>query len=199
MWSGEYNLDPRLRVGVFVRVPGQRPGTLGTWEARAVYPGMNRVTLAVVAVLLAVPAVAQAKAGIEFPTAPEAKKEQTFTAFIHGLGGGGTPLATFRSQSTGRVIRVATSPLNRNGVATGTVAFPDRGPWTATLSLNGKVVSSVDGQGFAVAPAPPASPGAHSQPDGGGGLPAWLLTIPAGLLAALGIGYLLRRPRELGA
>src|SRR4051812_36305490 len=161
---------------------------------------MNRITLAVVAVLLAVPAVAQAKAGIEFPTEPQAKTEQTFTAFIHGSGGGGTPLVTFRSQSTGQVLRVRTSPLNRNGQAMGTVVLPDRGPWTATLSLNGKVVSPGGGQGFeATSPptAPAQTPAASADSDGG--LPAWLLTIPAALIAAFGIWYLRRRPRELGA
>ncbi|HEX4734577.1 MAG TPA: hypothetical protein VH247_09210 [Thermoleophilaceae bacterium] len=161
---------------------------------------MNRVTLAVVAVLLAVPAVAQAKAGIEFPTEPQAKTEQSFTAFIHGSGGGGTPDVTFRNQSTGQVLHVRTSPLNRNGVASGTVVFPDRGPWTATLSLNGKVVSPPgDGQGFAAVlpPAPPAqTPPVASDSDDGP--PAWLLTIPAALIAAFGIWYLRRRPRELG-
>jgi hypothetical protein len=159
---------------------------------------MNKVTLAVVAVLLAVPAVAQAKAGIEFPTEPQAKTEQTFTAFIHGSGGGGTPMVTFRNRSTGQVLRVRTSPLDRNGQSMGTVVLPDRGPWTATLSLDGKVVSAGDGQGFeATAPPVPAPPAKTD--DGGGGFPAWLLSIPAALLAALGIRHLRTRPRELGA
>jgi hypothetical protein len=158
---------------------------------------MNRVTLAVVAVLLAVPAAAQAKAGIEFPTEPQAKTEQTFTAFIHGSGGGGTPTVTFRNRSTGQVLRVRTAPLDRNGQAMGTVVLPDRGPWTATLSLNGKVVSAGDGQGFG-ATAPPAQAPPAKTDDGGGGFPAWLLSIPAALLAALGIRHLRRRPRELG-
>ena len=161
---------------------------------------MNRVTLAVVAVLLAVPAVAQAKAGVEFPTEPQTKKEQTFTAFIHGSRGGGTPDVTFRNRSTGQVLHVRTSPLDRNGQAIGTVVLPDRGPWTATLSLNGKVVSRDDGQGFD-AIAAPAAPAQTPPPasDADGGPPAWLLTIPGALIAAFGIWYLRRRPRELGA
>jgi hypothetical protein len=161
---------------------------------------MNRATLAVVAVLLAVPAVAQAKAGIEFPTEPQAKKEQTFTAFIHGSGGGGTPDVTFRNRSTGQVLHVRTSPLDRNGQATGTVVLPDSGPWTATLSLNGKVVSRDDGQGFDAIGAPPAPAQTPPPPsDSGSGPAAWLLTIPGALIAAFGIWYLRRRPRELGA
>ena len=159
---------------------------------------MNRATIAVIAVLLlAVPALAQAKAGVEFPTEPHSKQEQTFTVFIHGAGGGGTPLTTFRNQSTGQVLRVRSAPLNRNGESMGNVVFPDSGPWTATVSLNGKVVSRGDGPGFAAttppAPVPPAT--GHSD----GGPPAWLLTVPAALLAAFGIWVVRRRPRELGA
>jgi hypothetical protein len=161
---------------------------------------MNRVTLAVIAVLLAVPAVAQAKAGVEFPTQPHAKKEQTFTVIVHGAGGGGRPLTTFRSDSSGQVLRVRTAPLNRNGESMGTVVLVDRGPWTATVSLHGRVVSPGGGPGFVATPvpAPPAAaPPAADHSDGG--LPAWLLTIPAALIAAFGIWLLRRRPRELGA
>src|SRR3954451_12413554 len=114
---------------------------------------MNKVTLAVVAVLLAVPAVAQAKAGIEFDTATTSMKpgdQQTFIAFVHGSGGGGQPMVAFKNDSTGQVMRVRTTLLDRNGMARGTVVFPDYGPWTATLSVDGKVVSPGDGQGFPV-------------------------------------------------
>jgi hypothetical protein len=49
MWSGEYNLNPRLRVGVFDQC-------CGTSGARVVYPGMKKIALALAAALLAVPA-----------------------------------------------------------------------------------------------------------------------------------------------
>jgi hypothetical protein len=61
-------------------------------------------------------------------------------------------------------------------------------------------VSPGDGQGFSAiaAPAPPArTPPPASDSDSGP--PAWLLTIPGALIAAFGIWYLRRRPRELGA
>lgn len=157
------------------------------------YRGMKKVTLAVVAVLLAVPAGAYAKAGIEFPQEPQSQTRQDFSAFVHGSSGGARPLVTFRNQTTREVIRVRTSPMNRNGVASGSVTFPDTGPWTATLSVNGKVVSRGDGIGFQ-ATAPPAKPDPPT-----GGFPFWLLTLPAAGLAAFGIWRFRRHPRELGA
>ena len=182
---------------------------------------MKRITLTVVAVLLAVPALAHAKAGIEFDNAIESEKpgdRQNFTAMVmheptDPMGGepqpvaGVRPLVTFRNDHTGKVIRVRTSRTNGEGIARGSVTFPDHGPWTTTLSVNGKPFGdAIHGQTFELGPPhlrivgtmePPADPPpAHR--DGGGGLPAWLLTLPAAGLAALGIWFARRRPRELG-
>jgi hypothetical protein len=173
---------------------------------------MNRVTLAVVAVLLAVPAAAGAKAGIEFSGAIETQKagdRQNFSAIVMNepadpTGGAPTPiegvrpLVTFRNTKTGELIRVRTTTTNRNGESTGSVVFPDRGPWTADLSVNGKSFGPGDDRGFQLQPAAgPSTPPA--QDSGGDGFPTWLLTLPAAALAALGVWFVRRRPRELGA
>jgi hypothetical protein len=180
-----------------------------------VYRGMNRVILALIAMLLAVPALAHAKAGIEFDNAIETQQpgdRQNFSAIVmheptDPMGGeptpvvGARPLVTFRNESTGAVMRVRTSATNGDGIASGTVVFPDRGPWTATLSVGGKPFGPPgEGQTFtlAEAPSPPAAPKPAKTETGDGGFPAWLLTLPAAGLAALGIWWL-RRPRELGA
>jgi hypothetical protein len=187
-----------------------------------VYQGMNRVTLAVVAVLLAIPAVAQAKAGIEFDKAIETQKpgdRQTFTAMVmhepsDPMGGepqpvvGVRPLITFRNERTGEVIRVRTTRTDQEGIASGSVTLPDRGPWKATLVAGGKSFSDEHGQVFEVGPPteakvvgtmePPPDPQPADKGDGGG-FPAWLLSFPAAGLVAFGIWRLRRRPRELGA
>jgi hypothetical protein len=173
---------------------------------------MNRVTLAVVTVLLAVPAAAGAKAGIEWGGAIETQKagdRQNFSAIVMNepsdpMGGAPTPiegvrpLVTFRNTNTGEVIRVRTTTTSRNGESTGSVVFPNRGPWTADLSVNGKSFGPGDDRGFRLAPAATAPSTPPAQDPGGDGFPAWLLTLPAAALAALGIWFVRRRPRELG-
>ena len=171
---------------------------------------MRRVTLTVVAVLLAVPALADAKAGIEFGSAIEQQRPgspQDFTAIVMNEpadpGGGAPtpivgaqPLVTFRNTRSGRVIRVRTSPTNRNGNSLGSVTFPDAGTWTATLSVGGKPLA-MHATSFSLrSAAPPAGPAAARS---GGGFPAWLLSLPAAALAALAIWLLRRRPREARA
>src|SRR2546423_9745017 len=114
MRSGEYSLNQRLRVGVFDQIQG-------TWMRRAVYTGMRRATLIITSMLLAVPAVAHAKAGVEFDTYPEKSKVGTpisfsVMAFRDPPASGGSahpvvgahPLITFRSAS-GRGVRVRAS------------------------------------------------------------------------------------------
>lgn len=176
---------------------------------------MRRVTLTVVAVLLAVPAVAQAKAGIEFNSAIEQQQpgsRQDFSAIAmrepaDPMGGaptpivGAQPLVSFRNASTGQVIRVRTSPTNRNGVGFGSVTFPDRGPWTASMTV-GRKRFAMHETSFSLRPAAqPAAPAAtrHDDDGGGSGLAAWLLSFPAAGLAAFAIWFLRRRPREVGA
>lgn len=184
------------------------------------YRSMKRITLTVVAVLLAVPVAAQAKAGIRFDgdigTANPSER-QSFSAMVmrepsDPMGGdlkpiaGARPLVTFRNERTGEVIRVRTTRTNLDGVGTGSVTFGDKGPWTTTMAVGGESLA-LHGQTFEVGPPrsvrvvgtmepPPDPPAAQSD---GGGFPAWLLAIPAALLAALGIRHLRRRPRELGA
>jgi hypothetical protein len=139
---GEYNLNQRLRVGVFDQA--------GTSEARAVYPGMRRATVIMIGALLMAPALAQAKAGLEFDTYPDTaqpgeKINFTVMAFREPPPGGPPraqpepiagrhPLVTFRSQS-GRVVRVRVAATNTDGIAHGSVAFPDKGPWTTALKV----------------------------------------------------------------
>jgi hypothetical protein len=168
-----------------------------------VYRDMNRVTLAVVAVLLAVPAVAQAKAGIEFDQNIEAQQpgdRQNFSVFVHGSNGG-PPMASFRNTRTGEVIDVRTVRTNGEGNARGSVIFPNRGPWTATLLVGSRPVTElIHGSAFELAPAAPkpAATPPPPPPSDDSGFPLWLLTLPAAGLAALGIWLTRRRPRELG-
>jgi hypothetical protein len=171
---------------------------------------MRKVTLTVVAVLLAVPAFAHAKAGIEFSNAIEQQapgSSQDFTAIAmkepaDPAGGaptpivGARPLVTFQNAKTGHVIRVRTSPTNRNGVGFGSVTFPDSGPWTASMAVGGKPFA-MHAASFSLQPAAP--PSIRHTDDGGGGFPAWLLSFPAAGLVAFGIWFLRRRPREVGA
>ena len=141
--SGEYTLKQRLRVGVFAHVPG-------TSRASPVYTGMRRATLLIVSVLLAVPALADAKGGVDFAQDPEVADVGTsidFRVFAirepRGPNGGEPhpvvgerPVVTFRSDS-GKVIRVRASRTNENGIGYGTVKFTDKGPWTTELDLPG--------------------------------------------------------------
>ena len=177
---------------------------------------MKTVTLTVVAVLLAVPALAQAKAGIEFNQAIEQQHpgdSQSFTAIVmkdppNREGGEPTPivgvhaLVSFTNQDTGRVIRVRTSATDSEGIASGRVTFPDRGPWGISMSLGGKPFGGPELGDFEVGSALQArlpqtaarQTTAHdgSQPSG------WLLLFPAAALIALGVWLTRRRPRELG-
>jgi hypothetical protein len=180
---------------------------------------MRRITLAVVAVLLAVPALAHAKVGIEFDNAIEAQQpgdRQNFSAMVMSepndpMGGepqpisGVHPLVTFRDEASGKVIRVRATRTNSEGIARGSVVLPDRGPWTTTVSVGGRAFDEGrGGQAFQLAPPTAANVGATTKPpadddDGGAGFPAWLLSFPAAGLLALGVWRLRRHPRELGA
>ena len=91
------------------------------------------------------PALAQAKGGIEFDTYPDTAKpgqkiDFTVMAMKDPQGPTGEPkpivgkhpLVTFRSES-GRVVRVRAGKTDLNGIAYGSVAFPDAGPWTTEM------------------------------------------------------------------
>jgi hypothetical protein len=171
-----------------------------------VYRGMKRITLAVVAVLLAVPALAQAKAGIEFDQASDSYKageRQTFTAMVmnepsNPMGGepepivGVRPLVTFRNAQTGELLRVRTGRTNSEGIARGAVTFPGAGSWTAVLSATRL---RFGGPSFEITVAPARA--AAAPPADRDGFPAWVLSLPAALLAALAIWHV-RRVRPAG-
>jgi hypothetical protein len=163
---------------------------------------MKRITLTVVAVLLAVPALAQAKAGIEFDQNIQAQQpgdRQNFSVFAHGSSGG-PPTVSFRNTQTGKVIEVRTVRTNGEENARGSVTFPDHGPWTATLWVGGRpLTDGVHGSEFELSqPAPKPAAAPPPPPSDDDGFPVWLLTLPAAGAAALGIWLVRRRPRELG-
>ena len=111
---------------------------------------MRRATVIAIAIILAVPAAAQAKAGVEFQKYPETaapgeKISFTVIAFREPPSGGNSgqppqaivgrrPLVTFRSAS-GRVVRIRVEKTNQDGIAYGEVAFPDKGPWSTALKV----------------------------------------------------------------
>jgi hypothetical protein len=119
---------------------------------------MRRITLTVVAILLAVPAAAAAKVGVEFTKDPAtAKPGEAIPINIMIMGEskdpmagdmapivGARPLATFRSES-GKVVRVRGAKSNENGISAATVTFPDKGPWTGTLDVRGEVLAEGGG------------------------------------------------------
>src|SRR5690349_21957999 len=106
---------------------------------------MKRIVVATTAGLLLLPAVAGAKAGIEFQRYPDTAKvgekiDFTVIAMREPPSGGGGrsqpqalagrhPLVTFRSRS-GAVVRVRTGATDADGIAKGQVSFTDKGPWT---------------------------------------------------------------------
>jgi hypothetical protein len=163
---------------------------------------MKRITLTVVAVLLAVPAVAWGKTGIEMSQDPSAyqpgEKIRINIMYMNEprdpMGGeptpvvGVRPLATFRSES-GRVVRVRGDATDRDGLARAEVTLPDRGPWTVTTTVAGKVVGEEGQQTFALGEqvptvvSRPTTDPAPAKP--GDGFPwVWVLSA-ASILAAL--------------
>jgi hypothetical protein len=115
---------------------------------------MRKATLVIISMLLAAPAAAHAKAGVEFDTYPEETEVGTPVGFSvmafrdpppsggegHPLVGA-HPLVTFRSNS-GRVIRVRASRTDRYGVGRGEVTFTDKGPWQTEMDIPGVHIGS---------------------------------------------------------
>jgi hypothetical protein len=214
----EYSLNQRLRVGVFHRISG-------TCRARAVYTGMRRASLLVTSILLAVPAVVYAKAGVEFDTYPETSKvgnpiSFTVMAFREPPGGGRSgpstgephpvvgahPLVTFRSKS-GAVIRVRASKTDLNGIGYGTVTFTDKGPWTTELHVRGVHIGSEMSSPIHVGTGltqtiPPAdaqrSSKPASAPDQTSGFP-WVWVLSLATIASALLVLVMRRRGRWGA
>jgi hypothetical protein len=178
---------------------------------------MRRATLIITSILLAVPAGAFAKAGVEFNTYPEKSKVGspigfTVMAFREPPGGGGGggeprpvvgahPLITFRSES-GRVIRVRASKTDLNGIGYGTVRFTDKGPWTTEMHLRGvhtgSEMSSPIHVGTGLTKLIPSADQQRSRsvaaPDRGDGFPwVWVLS-----LASIGSALLVLVMRRRG-
>src|SRR3954471_4238142 len=114
--------------------------------------GMKRITLTIVALLLAAPAAALAKTGVMFAVPPEATEtgqRADFTVVLlreprdptgraTPMARGRHPLVVFRSDS-GRVVRARAGALSAGGIAKGGgVAFPDKGPWHSTIYVGDK-------------------------------------------------------------
>jgi hypothetical protein len=172
---------------------------------------MRRATLLIVSVLLAVPALAHGKAGVEFDQDPELAKLGTTIGFTvmafrdpPSSGGemrpvrGAHPLITFRSKS-GRVIRVRASETDLNGIGYGKVAFTDKGPWTTEMHIRGVHVGQefsqpIDaGAGLTqTIPAADASRAEEPRTDDGGFPWVWVLS-GASILAALAVAGMRRR------
>jgi hypothetical protein len=207
--SGEYSLKHRLRVGVFAHLAG----TSGRWP---VYRDMQRTTLIIVSVLLAVPALAHAKGGLEFsqdPVSSEPGRPIAFTVMGYrdpppngGMGhpvSGTRPLVTFRSTS-GRVVRVRAGVTNADGISRGTVTFPDAGPWTTQIDMRGlhlppdrsEPITIGPGSGPNVSPlvisTPPRT--VNPKPEAPGGEFPWVWILSgASILAALVVAGMRRR------
>jgi hypothetical protein len=179
---------------------------------------MRRATLVIVAVLLAVPAGAWAKAGVEIETDPAVlapgDKTGVNMMLIHEPRGpdggeprpvvGVEPVATFRNRTTGEVVRVRGSRTNREGIAHATMSFPSKGDWSVTLAAPGFRSLPREGQEFTLGTpttaklvetaSPPRRPAQAT--SAGAGLP-WLI-LGLGLGAAVLLAAFVRvGPRRL--
>ena len=97
--------------------------------------------------LLAVPATAAAKVGVEFQQDPQTAKpgeQQDFNVMVisepRTPGGepapivGRRPLVTFTNVKTGEVVRVRSGVTNSNGIGAASVTFPSRGEWKFAIT-----------------------------------------------------------------
>lgn len=175
---------------------------------------MKRVTLTIAVVLLAVPAVAAGKSGIEFDNAIEQEQAGTRQGFsvmvmreprspygepkpVAGI----RPVVRFRSADTGALIRGRVGATGADGIARGSVVFPRRGTWSVELRTPGANVGIHPQEFTTGTPAsvvetvnpPPQRPAATAH--GSSDWWAWLLALPAAGLFALGLRALRRRPR----
>lgn len=177
---------------------------------------MRKIALTLTAMLLAAPAIAHAKGGVEFETYPDTAKPGdriNFTVMaMDELPPGGSgrtqpaaivgrhALVTFRSES-GRVVRVRTNATDLNGIAYGHVAFPDKGPWTTELHIGdlrmGPEMSEPIHVGIGLTQTTPAAAAtrtpASEQPEPSGFPWVWVLSF-----AAIGSAVLVLAMRRRG-
>jgi hypothetical protein len=143
---------------------------------------MRRITLTVVAILLAVPAAAFGKVGVEFAKDPVTASTYEAIPFnimilreprdpsVDGMTPitGARPVVTFKS-ATGEIVRVTGSRSDRQGMSDAVATFPDKGPWTGSLTVPRERLAESGGDlgtfriGFDGTPAP-AKAGAPKQP-----------------------------------
>jgi hypothetical protein len=174
---------------------------------------MKKIALVLAATLLTVPALAQAKVGVEFDKYPDSTKlgeKINFTVMVMPEGPstdrpsrfeGQHPLVTFRSRS-GRVVRVRASAADVDGLAHGVVAFPDKGPWTTEMSVGDAIQSPAgDSEPFRVGvgltqtiPAGATQP----QPTAAGSFP-WVWALSLGAIGSSLLVLLMRRRGHWGA
>jgi hypothetical protein len=166
---------------------------------------MRRTTLLIASVLLAVPAVAQAKVGVIFDQYPETARVGAPVGFtVMAYREGARPLVTFRSKS-GSVVRARATRTDLNGIGYGKVAFTDSGPWTSemnVLSAHGGGRSEPFEVGIGLTQTIPsadetaATQPRRAAPAPGRGFPwAWVLSIAsiASIAAALAVAGMRRR------
>jgi hypothetical protein len=178
---------------------------------------MRTVTLAVVAMLLTVPAAAQGKGGVIFDRYPDVQavgSPMRFTVMVQrGPGApsqptkpleGARPLVTFREKRTGVAVRVRASRSDLNGISYGTVRLPSKGPWDTRITVAGHLAAPDDAEPFrvgvgltqtiAAADAGEPAVGGSAQPGHLGGRALWLAGAVA-VGAALVTGVMHRRRR----
>jgi hypothetical protein len=179
---------------------------------------MRRATIFITALALAVPGLAQAKTGVIYQKDPETAKigeRISFTVVVwreprkpdgqaHPVVDR-RPLVSFHSAS-GRVIRVRASRTDLNGNGYGTIAFPEKGPWTTTLRVPGvRMVSEPSpplSVGIGLVQTIPAHPVAsHPQPateSDPAGFP-WLWVLSLGAIGSALLVFVMRRGGRWGA
>jgi len=181
---------------------------------------MRRLNLIIVLVLLAVPATAAAKIGVDFGQDPQTIKpgeRQDMTVSVFREPGdsdgalvapvGERPLVTFTNVKTGEVVRVRAGRTSAEGLAKATVTFPSRGEWRLDIGgIRGLIdegpqslpigipISDLAGSG----PLPPEivePPPAEAN----GGFPALPLGIGLGFVLLAAASLLALRRRQEGA
>jgi hypothetical protein len=173
---------------------------------------MKRAAVLAAALALGVASPAAAKTGLEWDTYPDTSdvgQPIAFTLHVYkpppSSGGrapparGATPLLTFRSRS-GRVVRVRVPAADRFGVAHGSVAFPDKGPWIMTFheKVDGVWIGNEDSQPIHVGigltqttPAADAGSAGHASP--------WVWILSFATIGAAALVFLMRRRGRWGA